>query len=560
MPIGKPIANTRVYVLDAARQPVPVGVVGELWVAGDGLARGYVNRPDLTNQRFVTAPFPEEPDGKLYRTGDMVRYRPDGQLEFIGRCDAQVKIRGYRVELSDIEATLVRHPRVREAAVVTRRGHDGEKSLVAYVVSDYPLDGRELREFCRNTLPSYMVPVAFLALDHLPLTANGKVDRRALPKAEMGVGSAASVTPRDELERRLAGIWQDVLAVNSLGIRDNFFDIGGHSLLAVRMFARIEQELGVILPLATLFQAPTVEELAAFIRADIHPRATRRLVTIQEGGSQPPLFAVPGVGGHVLGFGELARLLGPDQPVYALQSRGLDGLEAPLTRIEDIAAEFVQEIRALRPNGPYHLLGACMGGVVAYEMAQQLRAAGHEVGLLALLETWPPVTSTDRTLQLNAKARALLHLVGGRLGLYVRGFFRLRGRERLRSVRSRLRRFGQSLVKGDVFRGHRSEFNLLVVTKSNLLALQQYTARVYPGSAVLFRAEGRTVAATDDRRLLWRKLVAGGLHVFTVPGDDSGLMLAQPHVRILAQQLKAHIGQRASVLAWVATLLAIALP
>ncbi len=541
LPIGRPIANTRVYVLDRHRRPVPIGAPGELWIAGDGLARGYVDRPALTAERFIVHRVSETLEERLYRSGDLVRWRVDGTLEFLGRLDDQVKVHGYRVELGEIDAALVRHHRVQDAAVVARPAPRGERRLVAYLVGEGPLDPRDLREFLRGKLPEFMIPAVFVGLDRLPLTANGKVDRRALPEPEDTGSVHVSAEPRDELERQLVRIWEEVLMVSPVGTRESFFDLGGHSLLAVRLFARLRDQLRVTLPLATLFQAPTIDGLAALIRQGPLPAWGRSLVTIQPAGSRRPLFAVPGVGGNVLGYSDLARLLPPDQPFYGLQSRGLDGSEEPLTRIEDIASAFLGEVRAVQPRGPYYLVGACMGGVVAYEMAQQLRAAGQEIGLVALLETWPPVMTAGGWFRPGARARALLLLVAGRLRLYLQTLARLRGRRQLRFLRERLRMLVQIVTQRDLWRGDRSEFSVRVVTQANLLALQQYTPRVYPGRVVLFRAEGRQVAADDDPRLAWRQLSTGGLEIYTVPGDDSGLMLAEPHVRVVAEQLNACI-------------------
>jgi amino acid adenylation domain-containing protein len=539
IPIGRPISNTRVYVLDRHRHPVPIGVPGELWIAGDGLARGYVGRPELTAERFVVQRLSPTLEERLYRTGDLVRWLGDGTLEFLGRLDDQVKVRGFRVELGEIEVTLARHPQVRESVVVARRAPDGEKGLVAYVVGDGPVESRDLREFLRGKLPEYMVPTAFVVVDRLPLSANGKVDRRALPEPE---GRAelvhAPVEPRDELERQLVRIWQDILSVSPVGTRDSFFDLGGHSLLAVRMFARLEKKLGATLPLATLFEAPTIEGLAALIRKSTRPVSERSMVAIQPAGSRPPVFGMPGVGGTVLNYHALARLLGPDQPFYGLQSRGLDGLEEPLTRIEDITAEFLREIREVQPDGPYYLVGMCMGGVVAYEMAQQLRAVGQQIGLLALLETWAPQMSSAHRLRRGARMPAVFGFVARRFRLYVETLARLRSRERLRYLLGRLRLLKDIVVQRDLFRGARGELYLYAVTRANLLAFQQYEPRVYPGPVVLFRAEGRKVVPAADRRLAWRDLVTGGLQVYSAPGDDSGLMLQEPHVRVLAAQLK----------------------
>ena len=539
IPIGRPIANTRVYVLDRNLRLVPIGVPGELWIAGDGLARGYVNRPQLTAERFVVHRLSETLEERLYRSGDVVRWLANGTLEFLGRLDDQVKLRGYRVELGEIETTLARHPRVLEVAVVVRPGRDGDKRLVAYAVADGAVVSRDLREFLSSKLPEYMVPKAFVVLDRLPLSANGKVDRRALPEPdERAELVQAPVEPRDELERELAEIWRDVLSVGRVGIRDNFFDLGGHSLLAVRMFAWLEERLGARLPLATLFEAPTIEGLAALIRKGTRPASGRSMVAIQPAGSQPPVFGMPGVGGSVLNYNALARLLGLDQPFYGLQSRGLDGSEEPLTRIEDIAAGFLREIREVQPDGPYYLVGMCMGGIVAYEMAQQLLAAGQQIGLLALLETWAPEMTAARRFRRGARLPAVIGFVADRLCLYVEGLARLRSRERLRYLLGRLRLLKDIVVQRDLSRGARAELHLQAVTRANLLAFQQYQPRVYPGPVALFRAEGRKVTPAADYRLAWRDLATGGLQIYGAPGDNSGLMLQEPHVRVLAAQLK----------------------
>jgi amino acid adenylation domain-containing protein len=539
VPIGRPIANTRVYVLDRHLHPVPIGVPGELWIAGDGLARGYVGRPELTAARFVVQRLSPTLEERLYRTGDLVRWLGDGTLEFLGRLDDQVKVRGFRVELGEIEVTLARHPRVRESVVVVRRAPDGESRLVAYVVGDGHVESRDLREFLGRKLPEYMVPTAFVVVDRLPLSASGKVDRRALPESDGRAELVQTpVEPRDELERQLVGIWQDILSVSPVGTRDSFFDLGGHSLLAVRMFARLEKKLGATLPLATLFKAPTIEGLAALIRKGTRPASTRSMVAIQPAGGRPPVFGMPGVGGTVLNYNSLARFLGLDQPFYGMQSRGLDGSEEPLTRIEDIAAEFLREIRELQPDGPYYLVGMCMGGVVAYEMAHQLRAVGQQIGLLALLETWAPAMSSARRRQRGARMPAVFGFVAGRLRLSVETLARLRGRERLRYLLGGVRLFKDIVLQRDLFPGARGELYLQAVTRANLLAFQQYEPRVYPGPVVLFRAEGRKVAPAADYRLAWRDLVTGGLQVYSAPGDDSGLMLQEPHVRVLAAHLK----------------------
>ena len=542
VPIGRPIANTRVYVLDRHRQPVPIGVPGELWIAGDGLARGYVDRPELSAERFVTQRLSDRIEERLYRSGDVVRWLADGTLEFLGRQDTQVKLRGFRVELGEVENTLAQHPRVRDAAVIVRPGPGGDKRLVAYVVPDGTLAPRDLRELLRGKLPEYMVPSAFVLLERLPLTTNGKVDRARLPAPEESREPAEAVTlPRNDEERQLVAIWEEVLGVTGIGTRDNFFDLGGHSLLALRMFVRLEQSLRIRLPIATLFEAPTIEELAAIIRQGGRTGQWRSLVAIQPAGGRAPIFAVPGVGGNVLCYSDLARFMAPEQPLYGLQSRGLDGTEKPLARIEDIAAAFVQEIREVQPEGPYFLAGMCMGGVVAYEMAQQLRGAGQEIGLLILLETWPPVGTWGRLLRPGARLLTVLRLIQSRLRLYAQTWGRLDGRQRMKYLLGRVRMLGEMVARRDVFRGDRSEFYQDVVNQANLIAYQEYEPRPYAGRVVFFRAEGRRVTAHQDRRLAWRQLITGDLEVHTVPGDDSGLMLTEPHVQVLARELKSRI-------------------
>jgi amino acid adenylation domain-containing protein len=539
VPIGRPIANTRVYVLDRQRRPVPIGVPGELWIAGDGVARGYVGRPELTAERFVLERLSPTIEERMYRTGDLVRWRGDGTIDFIGRLDDQVKIRGFRVEPGEVEAALARHPRVRSAAVVARRAAGGDKRLVGYVVGEEPLEARELRAFLRQTLPEYMIPTAFVKLERLPLNTSGKVERRALPEPAESAERATPVEPRDELERRLVEIWREVLSVESVGIHDSFFDLGGHSLLAIRLMARLEYTFGIVLPLAMLFEVSTIDGLARAIRRGTRPASGRSLVAIQPGGDRPPLFVVPGVVGSALGYHRLARLLGPDRPFYGLQSRGLDGTAAPLARIEEIAAAYLREVRELQAEGPYYLVGMCMGGVVAYEMAQQLHADGQKVAFLGLLDTWPPEAMSTALVGSTWRAPALLGFVAGRLRLYAETWRGLRGQERLRYLKDRLKLLAHIVVERDLPRGTRQEIFLHAVTQANLKAFQSYAIRAYPGSVVLFRAEGRKVGPNVDLGLMWRELARGGVEVYSAPGDDSGLMLTDPHVRTVATQLAA---------------------
>ena len=395
VPIGRPIANTQIYLLDEHLHPVPVGVPGELHVGGVGLARGYLNRPELTAERFIPHPFSDELGARLYKTGDLARYLPDGNVEFLGRLDHQVKIRGFRIELGEIEAVLMQHPTVRQAVVVAREDVPGDTRLAAYVVpqpQQTPTPG-ELRRLAQERLPDYMVPAAFVLLEALPLTPNGKVDRRALPAPLRSRSEvhAPVVAPTLLVHQQLIEIWEELLDVRPIGIRDNFFDLGGHSLLAAGMAARIEQVWGKKLALATLFAGPTIEQLAqALLQArDDETDSRTPVVALQTGGSRRPFFFLHG---HELGTAPycfpLARDLGPDQPFFALDPYRLNDLPVPPS-METIAAAHLEALRAIQPDGPYLLGGFCNGGLVAYEMARQLHAQGQAVDLLVLMDPMP---------------------------------------------------------------------------------------------------------------------------------------------------------------------------
>ena len=396
VPIGLPIDNTRLYVLDARHRLQPRGVPGELYIAGAGLARGYLERPELTAQRFVSDPF--VPGARMYRSGDLARWREDGRLEYLGRADEQVKVRGFRIELGEIEARLDQHAQI-ETSVVLARSEQANRQLVAYYRACAGSDGNcvevpddLLRAHLQETLPPYMIPAVFVSLAAIPQTPSGKVDRRALARlAPEAAASQRYVAPRTAMQRQLVDIWAEVLQrePSTIGIDDNFFDLGGHSLLAVRLLARTTQRFVRLLPLAALFAAPTVGTFAAFL-ADRDASAAQILVPIQPGGAQTPLFAVPGAGGNVLSLRALSHALGTQQPFYGLQSVGLDGEAAPLQSVEDTAAANIAALRTVQAQGPYRLVGHSYGGVVAFEMARQLQLQGEDVASLSLLDALAP--------------------------------------------------------------------------------------------------------------------------------------------------------------------------
>ncbi len=393
--IGRPIANTQVYLLDGRGQPVPVGVPGELFLGGDGLARGYLNRPDLTAARFTPHPFSAEPGARLYRTGDLARYRADGTIEYLGRLDFQVKIRGFRVELGEIEAALLLHPAVQEAVASAHADDTGEQRLVGYVVirEGQTASPADLRAFVVTQLPAYMVPSSFVVLDALTLTANGKVDRKALPapNASHAESDETYIAPRTPDEEILAVIWSQVLGLERVGVKDDFFDLGGHSLLAVRMLAKVKKICGKDLPLRVLFQGATIEHLARVLSEELDTYTMPTLIEIQGGGSLPPLFCVSAPEVPALGYIFLARSVGPEQPLYALQTHYRKPGEMPYTPQDyaALAARYVEAVQEVDPNGPYYLTGMCVGASLAFEMTRQLQEQGKEVALLAILDSWP---------------------------------------------------------------------------------------------------------------------------------------------------------------------------
>jgi amino acid adenylation domain-containing protein len=392
--IGHPIANTQIYVLDSQLQPVPIGVAGELYIGGDGLARGYLNRPELTAEKFIPDPFSNKPDARIYRTGDLARYRSNGTIELIGRLDHQVKIRGFRIELGEIEAVLGQHPEVRQGVVVARGNMPGDKRLVAYVIprDEQTFSVRELQSYLMKKLPTYMIPSAFVTLEVLPQTPNGKVDRHALPAPEPTANTVKenSVAPTLLIHHQLLAIWEEMLDIRPIGIRDSFFDLGGNSFLAVYMVNRFEQVSGKKIPLTTLFAGPTIEQLSHALMGeeDIRPRAPT--VAVQAGGSKRPLFFLHGdwTGGAFYCL-NLAHYLGPDQPFYVLEPYRFDDLPVPPT-FEAMAAAHIKSLRELQHEGPYLLAGWCNGALVAYEMARQLQAEEQKVDLLVLMDPETP--------------------------------------------------------------------------------------------------------------------------------------------------------------------------
>ncbi len=542
--IGRPVANSQVYLLDKNLQPVPIGVPGELHIGSVGIARGYLNRPELTAEKFIPNPFSDDPQSRLYKSGDLARYRTEGSLECLGRMDDQVKVRGFRIELGEIESVLRQHPVVRTCVVIAREDVPGDRRLVGYVVptAEGKVDTKELRSFLGQQLPEYMLPSAIVELKELPLTPTMKVNRRALPPplydAQAGVGYVA---PRTATEEKLAAMWAEVLRVERVSMNDNFFELGGHSLLAVRLFAQIESVFGKHLPLATLFEASTIEKLAEVLAVEESPATWSSLVTIERNGSRRPLFCVHAAGGNVVELYELARHLSNDRPIYAFQSVGLDGRQEPLTEIKDMAAHYIKEMRRVQPHGPYFLCGRSFGGTVVFEMACQLEDVGEKVGLLAVLDTSPlgylklRMGLSDgayRRRRMLKKWRGHLRNLG-QLGLrekcnYVWGKLQYAPAKTKHQVWKRLVRLFEIL-------GRPLPARLKIIQQLNFLAAANYTPRVYHGRVSLFTATG-DLNAVNDLQEGWSTLASLGVEVYEIPGDHINI-IKEPHVRTLAKKL-----------------------
>ncbi len=510
-PIGRGIRGTEIYVLDSRMRPVPVGVPGEIYIGGVVVARGYLNRPELTAEKFIPHPFSQQPGARLYRSGDKARLLPNGEIDYLGRVDEQLKVRGFRIEPGEIENALRQLPSVHEALVAAREVAPGDKRLIAYIVKRQECTINELRGSLKERLPEYMIPSAFVFLEEIPLTPQGKYDRRALPTPGRFEESHL-VAPRDVLELQLTEVWEELLHV-PCGVTDDFFELGGHSLLAVRLMSRIERLYGKNIPLNTLFKAPTIESLATILRLEKDGSSSSPLVPIQTHGSKLPFFCVHPVSGNVLCYRALARRLGAQQPFYGLQARGVADEQEPQTQVEEMAADYVEAVRTIQSQGPYLLGGWSMGGLVALEMARQLQAQGDEVRLVALFDTKAPDGEEEMTDDASLLASFALHL-----GLSKDQI------EEAADVSVLLEQAkAASIIPHDMSLARLSQ--QFRVFKANFRAAHSYRPNDLPANIVLFRAAERSP------RLGWEKV-----EVYETPGSHMTL-LREPNVSVLAERL-----------------------
>jgi amino acid adenylation domain-containing protein len=540
-PIGRPIANSRIYVLDEHLRPAPVGVPGEIYIGGAGVARGYMNRPEPTAARFLPDPFAGRSDARLYRTGDRGRWRFDGTLEFQGRLDDQVKVLGYRVEPGEVEAAMRGHPDVRDAMVAVRRDRMSGNGLVAWIVPtpERTPPGEELRAWLEARLPPYMVPVRIGVTHTVPRLPNGKLDRRAaisdFPEIEP---ERSHVPPRDGFELRLVRLWETLFDSGPIGITDDFFDLGGHSLLAMRLQARLRAELGRELPVATLIRHGSIDRLARLLRAQSDPLATAPVVPIQPNGSRPPLFFVHPAGGSILAYLDLARGMDQEQPFYGIQARGLAAGEEPQARIEEMAADYVQAIREFRAEGPFLLGGWSLGGVLAFEMARQLDDLGRRPELVVLVDSWPaarngPAADREREALVEGYAQSL-GLPPGPLLEAVADLSSVEPDAQLALLLERAGTADLDLTDADPEDVRRR----LRILAAHLAAMRDYVPRPYSGPVVLFQAAESLSGQAAAAARTWNVLTGGRAEVHTLPGTHHTL-LREPGARFLAKELAA---------------------
>jgi amino acid adenylation domain-containing protein len=564
--VGKPFNNVRVRLYDPQQNLVPIGVVGEVYFGGAGITRGYLNREDLTQEKFVII------DGqRFYRMGDLGRFDADGNLELLGRSDFQIKLRGIRIEPGEIEAALRQAPGVREGVVVARELGRSEKSLVAYLVPNpaVALDIEQIRRFLQTKLPDYMVPVAFVVLEALPVNMNQKVDRRALPEPtpENLAGFKPFVAPRNDFEQRLAQIWEALLGISPIGMQDNFFDVGGDSLQAVTLMMLIEQEFGKNLPLSTLLTEPTIAQLAAVLQESKQSDIHKSIVLLRQGGAQPPIFLIHDGEGETLLYRNLALGLNADHPVYGVQPYSQDGFPMLHTRIDEMTTYYLEQIRQVQPHGPYFLGGLCIGGFIAFEVARKLQKLGEPVAMVALIDTADleaPLRSSLASKRLDSFSKSLE--ATQHLSRHQRAF------SVLNTIRKKVTNVVTYEVQSRVQKMQaEGKLRLLRFCRDRSVALpfflQQIPVRVvlkfaekgyvpdarYNGEVMLFRATQKSSVFDDtdiddtpyceiygDPLLGWEKRVTQGVKVYDTPGGHSS-MLQEPNVQVIAREMQTYI-------------------
>jgi pimeloyl-ACP methyl ester carboxylesterase len=564
IPYGVPIQNARYHILDHYLEPVPVGVTGNLYIGGNCLAEGYFRRPELTADRFIPDPFSPHSGARLYKTGDLARYWPDGNIEFLGRADHQVKIRGYRVEPGEIEAVLNQREDLQEVLVVAGPDPAGGKRLIAYFVpgsGQFP-DPRQLRMYLMNKLPAYMIPAAFVPVEAFPLNSSGKIDRKALPAPDMIRESTDEYVPAtNSTEILLAQIWQRVLQIDKIGVRTNFFQSGGHSLAAGQVISHLHQITGRLLPLSAIFANPTIQQLSAVLDENSASQSWTSLVTVRKGSTRAPLLCVHPVSGDVEYAFKLASFLPDDQPVYGILARGINGVDEPFPTIEEAAAAYVEQVTDSLPPGRIFLAGYSYGGYVAWEMARQLQCRGYQIENLILFDTY--LINQARTYRNYPAKYVLLSCIKLVFSVHnLRDFFRnqyWRGLVRkcrpilkVASHRAGLLQFPQfegikPQAPEDAFTPGQSGLSFRDQVRERLYgvlttAVRAYRFDTYSGDVVFIRAMEGAARYLRNFDFGWSKKIQGKLAVYDVQGvDHFNLFRDEKNVMTIALLVKKHL-------------------
>jgi thioesterase domain-containing protein/acyl carrier protein len=549
--IGKPISNTVIYIINEIHELLPIGVIGEICIGGAGLARGYLNRPELTSQKFFKDPFKDNEDDRIYRTGDLGRWLADGNIEYLGRIDHQVKIRGYRIELGEIESVLCQHPQIQQSVVIVHDDPPGNKRLIAYIISNNKkIAVSDIRQYITTKLPEYMVPALFVFLKEFPLTLNGKLDRSSLPipDGERTGNEKNYVSPGNDIEVTLKKIWEECLEINSIGVEDNFFEIGGNSIQAAQMFSKIRKALGKQLPLAILFKASTIRQLAIYIKEDGGVSLFSSLVAIQPNGSKTPLFCIHAGAGTVLLYRSLSEHLGLDQPVYGLQAKGLNATEPPHTTIEEMAFHYNKEIRSIQPKGPYLLAGYCFGCTVAFEMAQQLIRQNEKVGLVISFNG-DYIGPGERPIfkkELNSENNISKSFFSN-VSTYGKRFMDINQR----IARKVIRLLSSNDYQKYILRKALYKYYILLkrplpeslgrqyFRETHEIIAKAYRPKPYPGKMVIFRSAN----IFSDPCLGWDPFVTDGIETCDIPGEHKKYreIIREPYVQQTAEKLSDYL-------------------
>jgi amino acid adenylation domain-containing protein len=579
--IGRPIENVQTYILDGELQPVPIGVAGELHIGGSSLAEGYLNHPELTQQNFIPNPFSNTHKDFLYKTSDRAYYLPDGTIELIGRLDRQIKLDGFRIEPEEIELALLEYPTILKVVVLLQENKPGKRILTAYYVEQIKntADSHEVRKFLKQKLPSNMIPSELICVESFPLKLNGNIDQLALLDQTKSIQATKGiyVASQNTIEQNLIEIWEEVFDLRPIGTQNNFFDLGGHSLLAVRLFSKIEKCFNRNLPLSALLQAPTIEQLANLLKQEESKMDCSPLVKIQDGDEKPPLFCIHGGGFNILIYRDLALNIGSNQPVYGLQARGLREGESIADCLEEIATDYVQEIRKIQPHGPYYLVGLSNGGNIALEMAQQLQIQGEEVALLGMFDTYGPqgISLFPRSLRflssLNYLARhslprAVSRHWKGEKKITPTNILNLISQNKKQDLPSTeidaenishpssipnkhwMDKFSQYVLEHSPWSFFSPKNQLKGIEGSvseRLKKLEEmyekvyteYEMKPYSGKIILFRAQECPPGYRRKFDLGWSAIATKGVNVYEIPGHHTSLMRSP----ILAEKLKIHL-------------------